>query len=174
MSNQMRERDLGTSNSTRFAPNSYRDGVVDLPVPSRYGIIDDEGVVTLPAGTYVIGDPCYVIEDGEWSDFCESTKDENLIVAPHGDGHAVGVHTVHGDGRYYGDDGNEYPVDSGMIGLVPVEGPIEGHDFVTFDEDIRCMRDGGYIVLGHIRIDTDPEVEPEEEVCHTCGADGDD
>ena len=31
----------------------------------------------MPAGKYFIGDPCYVIADKKWKDFCDKMLDEN-------------------------------------------------------------------------------------------------
>jgi hypothetical protein len=65
-----------------------------------------------------------------------------------------------------------YPVDAGLIGLVPVE--LLGSDvhnlrgdlskIVTFDKPTKCSSNGdGKLRFGHITIDTDPADEEEEE-----------
>lgn len=33
--------------------------------------------ITLPAGRYFIGDPCYVIADSDWIEFCDLSFDKN-------------------------------------------------------------------------------------------------
>ena len=61
------------------------------------------GTVTLPAGAYWIGDPCY-LPYGRAPLWSTGTD--------HGDG------IYHdGDGIYHDGDGNEYPVDSGQLGI---------------------------------------------------------
>ena len=72
---------------------------------------------------FYIGDICYVLDDrlyyGVWRDqneFADGTfkdPDTGLEVAVAG--------TAHGDGCYLGSDGAEFPVDAGVIGLVPLE-----------------------------------------------------
>ena len=133
---------------------------------------------TLPAGTYVVGDPCYSIPDEKWmdwltnSDFTNVERD-HVLVAPVDGQLAVGVHTAFGDGVYRGSDGNEYGVDAGLIGLVPLsvaEKNSVGDDrvVVTFDKPFVCRNDGETIVLGHITIptgDTD-----DDERCDNCGS----
>jgi hypothetical protein len=75
--------------------------------------------------------------------------------------------TKWGDGCYLGTDGNEYPVDAGLIGLVPfnVVEDLSQHEknIVTFERPTLCINDGsGRLRFGHITIDTDP-VEEEED-----------
>ena len=65
------------------------------------------------AGAYFIGDPCYVLSEKDWDKILNH------------DGHNVlrgkdifFAGTAHGDGTYLDQDGNEYPVDMGCIGIV--------------------------------------------------------
>lgn len=120
---------------------------------------------TMPAGTYVIGDPCYAIPGERWHEWLDAADFMNnlrILKAPI-DGHmAIGVGTAYGDGAYLGSDGNVYGVDAGMIGLVPVEvaaprppGLGSTHVQVTFDSEIECRYDNGTIILGNIEIPTD-------------------
>jgi hypothetical protein len=46
-------------------------------IMNRYSIADPR--FPLPAGTYYIGDPCYVIKDEEWMDALDSTNYFNLF-----------------------------------------------------------------------------------------------
>jgi hypothetical protein len=60
-----------------------------------------------------------------------------------------------------------YPVDAGLIGLVPVEivQDLESHrqNIVTFTRDTVCSHDGsGNLRFGGISIETDPQEEEEE------------
>jgi hypothetical protein len=73
--------------------------------------------------------------------------------------------TKWGDGSYRGTDGNVYPVDAGLIGLVPVEivADLSDHEVVNFSKDTLCINDGsGKLKFGHITIDTDPTEEEDE------------
>jgi hypothetical protein len=132
--------------------------------------------VEVPAGHYILGDPCYVVPDSDWDSLLQSC---NYFENPIGyvkDGiqefPVLAFSTLWGDGCYKGTDGNTYPVDAGLIGLVPVE--ILGKDvhnlrgdlskIVTFDKTIKCSRDSdGKLRFGHITIDTDPAQDEEEE-----------
>ena len=88
-----------------------------------------EELVTLDAGDYWLGDPCYVIWDAHWIPWLEATdyrNQTNLIgVIPGTDHEAVGFSTSYGDGVYpltvNGEEVFQLPVDAGMIGFVPVE-----------------------------------------------------
>jgi hypothetical protein len=132
--------------------------------------------VEVPAGHYILGDPCYAVPDSDWDSLLQSC---NYFENPIGyvkDGiqefPVLAFSTRWGDGCYKGTDGNTYPVDAGLIGLVPVE--ILGKDvhnlrgdlskIVTFDKTIKCSRDSdGKLRFGHITIDTDPAQDEEED-----------
>jgi len=131
--------------------------------------------VLVPAGQYVIGDPCYAVPDQYWMPLLESC---NYFNNPIGffsrSGYAsdktfvLAFGTKWGDGCYRGTDGNEYPVDAGLLGLVPfnvVEDLSEHEGFiVTFDKETLCVDDGsGKLRFGHITIDTDPTEEEDDE-----------
>ena len=131
--------------------------------------LSGDGVATLPAGSYWVGDPCYSIPRGQWHEWLEAADytNETVKVAAVNGHLCVGINTEFGDGTYHGDDGGEYPVDSGMIGLVPVKlGPTNsGTTIETFPEEFECYREGSVIVLGHVRIETG-DVPGE---CFACG-----
>lgn len=126
-----------------------------------------------PAGTYYVGDPCYVIPDVHWGDFCDSMMTECIFRIQ---GYPMlGLYTAYGDGTYKVRDEKlpNIDVDSGTIGLVPVE--VISHEnrehyskqIVTFENDFIVYLDKGNehtIVIGHFEIPTDPEEE-----CDTCG-----
>lgn len=127
---------------------------------------------TLPAGIYWIGDPCYIFpNDGPLSDYW----DKVLCVPgfPDIDHHVkVGpvelwcAPTYYGDGGYYsGDfgDGFEFAVDSGTIGIVPLEtvsflnGPDTNPELgfiVEFEEEFQVIFDNGTFIFGGKEIDT--------------------
>jgi hypothetical protein len=125
--------------------------------------------VVVPSGTYAIGDPCYAVPNDDWADLLEScdyfrnpigyvkTGEQKFSV--------LGFGTKWGDGCYRGTDGKAYPVDAGLIGLVPVEMIKDFADceLITFEKDTLCIDDGsGKLRFGHITIDTDPNEEEEE------------
>ena len=132
--------------------------------------------VLVPKGIYVIGDPCYAVPDKDWLPLLETC---NYFESPIGyvkDGlqkfAVLAFGTKWGDGCYAGSDGNEYPVDAGLLGLVPVElvEALVDHDgdydgvIVKFDRDTLCVDDGsGKLKFGHITIDTDPVEEEDDE-----------
>lgn len=133
--------------------------------------------VEVPAGHYILGDPCYAVPDDEWMELLESCDYfENPIgkITRRDKSYyrIVAFGTRWGDGCYDGTDGNMYPVDAGLIGLVPVE--LLGSDvhalrgdlskIVTFDKPVKCSSDGeGKLRFGHITIDTDPAQDEEDE-----------
>ena len=68
--------------------------------------------------------------------------------------------TAHGDGVYHDQFGNEFGVDAGMIGCIPLElvgnfDPRDGHA-VEFTEPFTCgyEDEGGVIRIGEHRIPT--------------------
>ena len=67
--------------------------------------------------------------------------------------------THRGDGTYLGSDGFEFDVDSGLIGLVPVELGMDGIRIgqcrpVIVAEKIQCSCDRGLLIFGNIVINT--------------------
>lgn len=131
----------------------------------------------LPAGKYYIGDPCYVIRDHNWSDFCEAffkAEQEDQDVFEY-DGQTVfASHTFYGDGRFDDQDGYTYGVDAGMIGAIPLalipggeaQAAANGR-VVDFKQpfDAWYEKDGTFWI-GNVRIFTgfdDPEEDDEEE-----------
>ena len=93
-------------------------------LPIRYG-----AEVTMPAGMYFLGDPCYAIdEDGVWDEWLAEAEEAgtpaaNGVMVADVDGvPMLGFQTAYGDGGYLSSDGEHlFGVDSGMIGLVPIE-----------------------------------------------------
>jgi hypothetical protein len=115
----------------------------------------------LPAGTYYIGDPCYVI-DKEWDNVCNMSFDKNGqplngVMVLNNKEMFIGC-TAYGDGLYFDQFGNQYPVDSGCIGVVPVE-LIDKEDcsnphFVTFDKPFAIIYNLGKFEIDTLFIDT--------------------
>lgn len=144
----------------------------------------DRTATPLPAGTYLVGDPCYAFSnDGPdyWGDWLNGTPRTEahyswprLMDAEIGGHRIVGMGTAYGDGVYYDQYGNEYSVDAGMIGVVPIEAleainsalvdlhgesleTATGLTVVTFDEPFHVSYDNGVIAIGLLEIDTDIE-----------------
>ena len=118
----------------------------------------------LPAGDYYIGDLCYVVEN--WQEY------HKLFFPVEGGDQHVGVFTnsagvkfanygtAFGDGIYRDEEGNEYAVDSGSIGCIPIEAIQEPHalgNIVNFpvDSDCEYIEATGTIRIGDVFIDTD-------------------
>lgn len=133
--------------------------------------------VEVPAGQYILGDPCYAVPEDEWMELLESCDyfDNPIGKITRRDKsyyRIVAFSTRWGDGSYSGTDGNIYPVDAGLIGLVPIQ--LLGSDahalrddlskIVTFYTPTKCSSDGeGKLRFGHITIDTDPADEEEDD-----------
>lgn len=173
----------------------------------------------MKAGKYYIGDPCYVLDEPkyDWHKVLKDTLYFGLFSSPlamkrdmykprdeqHGefpiednDGNlytAAVSTTKYGDGSYYDEEGNEYGVDAGMIGAIPIEAISEesvlnrycGGKFADgtesfeavlnrlghvheFDQDFSIAYDDGKIRFGtyygsDVVVDTDPEYDEEDE-----------
>jgi hypothetical protein len=128
----------------------------------------------MQAGTYWIGDLCYVLEsDEEWDEVLDLTlSDDEPSEITEGeftfkDGRRFAMYnTMYGDGIYLDQHGFQYGVDSGSIGCIRLE-DIRGEvsasgSIVVFENDFTTRNDDGLIRIGHIRIDTDAH-EPEYE-----------
>ena len=116
----------------------------------------------LKAGKYWVGDLCYILQRAEdWNQICafmgSGSKPKTGIFSLNGREGAI-FGTAYGDGCYRDQDGNEYGVDSGTLGLFPAEfasgrfadgGVI--HDFPE-DFSVSCVK--GEMRFGHLRIPT--------------------
>lgn len=132
--------------------------------------------MTMPAGVYYVGDLCYVMDDDEWDDFCLLTIQgtnclDGEFTMPDGRKFAT-FGTKWGDGEYYDQFGNTYGVDAGLIGCIKLSdikanknSDIERLGAVhTFPEAFTTYGGdndrewNGKIRIGHVVIDTDPDV----------------
>lgn len=120
--------------------------------------------VVVPKGEYVLGDPCYVVPNDDWSDLLNSCNYFNSPVGRVRDSKILAFGTKWGDGCYRDTKGNVYPVDAGLIGLVPVAyAEVEPNSvIVSFSEPTLCLNDDGILKFGNYVIDTVLE-EVEEE-----------
>jgi hypothetical protein len=127
--------------------------------------------IKLAAGIYYIGDLCYVLSN-RWDEFCDLTIDGNNCkegAFTMADGtQFVTFGTAYGDGTYLDQEGNEYPVDAGLIGCVLADkvdsdARLSLGKVHTFENDVWAYSDGTVLTFGHVSIDTDPSFEEEEE-----------
>ena len=107
---------------------------------------------------YVVGDLCNALNSDDWQDYCFQE------VLPEG---AFSFHTFVGDGTYTDQEGREYNVDSGTIGILPLDKVsdldklktalkyriVQVLDLPEVGED-DCYEQDGVIVLGPITINT--------------------
>lgn len=121
-------------------------------------------------GTYYVGDPCFVLGEGEYEKLLDTqvnkeTRDRGETALLKG---SIWCHsTAYGDGDFKGARGERYAVDSGMLSVIPfgladIEklkklgnlGVIE-----HFKEPFECSYKDGRFTLGHLSIDTGTEVD---------------
>jgi hypothetical protein len=117
----------------------------------------------MPAGTYYIGDLCYVM-DSEWEEFCEITITDRAcadgeFTLKNGRRFAT-YSTMYGDGTYHSNIGTSHSVDAGLIGCILVD-DIEDSSkmkglgaIVTFDYPFETSESDGIIRFGHVQINT--------------------
>jgi hypothetical protein len=107
---------------------------------------------------YVVGDMCNSLNSDDWQDYCFQD------VLPEG---AFSFHCFTGDGTYFDQEGREYNVDSGTIGILPLDKVsdqeklrtalkyriVQVLDLPEVGED-DCYEENGVITLGPIVINT--------------------
>lgn len=138
----------------------------------------------MTAGTYFIGDLCYVMHS-EWKEVCSLIIKDNDVLDGEfnlADGRRFAIYsTAYGDGEYSTNiKGNYYRlgVDSGSIGCIRLEdidkdnpeNMIDSGTIVEFDENfktsgyVESRRDwDGVIKIGHVEVYTGYEQEEEED-----------
>lgn len=142
--------------------------------------------ITVPAGTYYIGDPCYPIGDSDIYDkIWASTAYTTPAVYRSRHGIVYIDRTAYGDGGYKGTDGFEYGVDAGVISIIsaeviqheldkegikkPLADTIYGGKLHTFDKPVTCIFGGGIFTFydSHgstlLKIDTGCEGSEDED-----------
>lgn len=118
----------------------------------------------LPAGTYYIGDLCYVLDD-RWDEVCSQVIEGSSVIDGRfvlDDGSEfVSFSTAYGDGEYYDNKNRSYCVDSGCIGAILVDNISETEmknlrlgNVCEFTEDFTCQNDNGNMEFGNIYIET--------------------
>ena len=130
---------------------------------------------------YYLGDPCYVIPDAEWGDFCSIMRDDGEEFEYKGE--TCVVIGTGGDGDFGG-----LSVDAGIIGCIPVSlcDPVSLRDTVIndarlVDSFVSLEEYNGFIVIdgeplgaGYCECrncsgNNDPLAEHELEDCRSCG-----
>jgi len=75
--------------------------------------------------THYTGDPCYVIDDNRWDEFCNQIPQDGGYIEWLGvDGETYSVQvwsSPFGDGTWGFSDWGEMPVDAGLLAVVPRE-----------------------------------------------------
>lgn len=146
-----------------------------MPLSVLHAEVNTQASFRLPAGTYWIGDPCYIFNnhDDAWMRLLDSCAYFDLplgrVVDRTGAPHSIlASSTRYGDGTY-SDDAGEYQfgVDSGLIGITTLDtahafaGPTSclSHGcIVTFDAAFTVEFDGeGDMHFGHIHVATGDE-----------------
>ena len=118
--------------------------------------------VQVPAGKYVLGDPCYSVSDEHWDSLLASCEYFNHPVGTVKDMNVLAFSTKWGDGCYTDQFGVEYGVDSGLIGLVPIALATKGSNVYTniieFSDPTTCSTNGnGKLTFGKVIINTNDE-----------------
>ncbi|CAM6054460.1 unnamed protein product [Sphagnum tenellum] len=114
------------------------------------------------AGEYYLGDPCYAFSHQTWDMLLEQSNHFANHIGQIGGLTVIAFRTAHGDGNYRNLSLGDVMVDSGMIGLVPVDAadrePNPSHMYrVSFPRAFYCTNNNGTLVFGEYRIDTNPE-----------------
>lgn len=131
--------------------------------------------ITLPAGEYIIIDPCYVMPDDAYQKMVDtiystSHMEENQFTYK---GKTMVVFgTAYGDGGYPNTfNDNDILVDSGQIAIIPtavltkkvIKENASCSVVVTFENNVHCSNNGGIMEFGHITVDTLQEDDEEED-----------
>jgi hypothetical protein len=130
----------------------------------------DAETTKLPAGRYIIGDPCYHIPGDQWPDviyqagaFADRTW-SNFTTFDGRQGTVVAFQTFEGDGLYKDLVGREFPVDSGLIGIIPFgdidprELDLKSAHVIEFTAPFTCRETNeGTLIFGYIEINTADE-----------------
>lgn len=121
--------------------------------------------MVMKAGTYYIGDLCYVMHK-EWDEVCSNLEDGEHTLA---DGRTYAIYgTAHGDGSYDTCTEVSIDVDSGTIGCILLEDireelPKDGFVIVEFKQPFDTGVENGLIYFDHVEIDTDPKPYYDED-----------
>ena len=107
--------------------------------------INPKKTYVLPAGTYYIGDICYVLSDELYDNIFGGTGYECGHYTS-AEGQFLVSHTFAGDGTYPGSDGFEYLVDAAIIGIVSqplLSKETDGGNIYEFATDVSVTMEDG-------------------------------
>jgi hypothetical protein len=122
----------------------------------------------LPAGKYYVGDLCYVMHE-EWDEVCglffkgrtDHGCNQGEFMLKDGRRFAC-YNTRWGDGSYFDEARNRYPVDAGCIGCILVSdiSPSDNNDVKNgavhdMERDFNSSTEEGVLTFGHVVINTD-------------------
>lgn len=136
----------------------------------------DDDDATLPAGKYVVADPCYILSNDVYNAMLEAgafDEEKPFVFGTDVFGNEkrlVILHTTHGDGAYTSDDGHEQLVDSGTIACIEVAPEFfhatwERYPQYEADEAFQCKRDDD----GVLHFGTLTSIETDGHKCDECG-----
>jgi hypothetical protein len=125
---------------------------------------------TLPAGTYFIGDPCYLIKK-QWGEVCDKMDNQRAALITINNQKLFIAETRFGDGEYIDDFGENYSVDSGTIAVTPLElndkatlANLKIYGCVKeFPKEFECSWSEGIFEIDNIIINTTWDLEEEED-----------
>lgn len=130
-------------------------------------------MTTIEPGSYYLGDPCYPISSqDDWMTILESADYFKGSGVGSLNGHKIyAMSTKYGDGVYEGNDLQPYAVDSGLIGLTPIQiceeekmpSALAMGRIVDFFSPADMYKDDGKLVFGEYVIETDPPFEWEDD-----------
>jgi hypothetical protein len=157
---QFWENELKPKLIMRFGDSESKPAPAPAPAPAPVAPVEpkaklsnwkvtqrDRINVTFPAGEYYIGDLCYVLGDNVYDNIFGGTGYEPGVYEEKDTGRVFAVNsTAYGDGCYRGDDGNEFCVDAGIIGIcsksLMTKDDGGGHMY-TFRRPVECRLRGG-------------------------------
>lgn len=121
----------------------------------------------LPAGKYYVGDLCYVMHE-EWDEVCglffkgrtDQGCNQGEFMLKDSRRFAC-YNTRWGDGTYFDEARNRYPVDAGCIGCILVSdiSPSDANNLAgnihEMPRDFNTSNEDGILTFGHVVINTD-------------------
>jgi len=119
-------------------------------------------VYELPPGKYLIGDPTYAFDEN-MNAIMEMTDSFQREGPTKFKGRALwGAPTANGDGEFFDQNGNAYPVDGGVLGAVPVElvedlDALEEATVMDCPNGLSVSVESGVFYFNGICVNTNPE-----------------
>lgn len=131
--------------------------------------INPKKTYVLPAGTYYIGDICYVLADELYENVFGGTGYECGLYTSRKGQFLVGS-TFAGDGAYCGSDEFDYAVDAGVIGIVSqtlLSKETNGGKIYDFPTEVHVTMQNGIFTFQsdsiYIEINTKDYAEEDED-----------